>query len=716
MRYDVGISIHEFAKKLRAVGDFMSKVVSFRARGREVVVTTCTSKSVALVWALGVVCVRAARRHMRAHTVPAQVAQVKLCRWTTSRTFALVTRMPLPMEVPFAIDLFFPTATFGQIFNEAVANALDAGADEITIHIVAKPLSITIRDNGEGFTQERFDRFRRLMKPKDQHHKGLGRLVYLHYFSRVSVESIFADSKRTFEFSNTFNGTSKIEKASDADARGTTLQFSEFIGERLRRMDVIKPENLKSNLIEHFLPILHDMKKDGKNFTISIDLSEGNKTQQVNMVPNDAIITPSDIPTLKCLTFTENTIDAFNEISMNYAVQRTDGKGFQLTAICVDGRTIPISLMRQNAIPIGCTVIFLFESKSFAGKSDSARQRLVFPENIPQEVVFRVLRRKMAAVLNDELPEIATKNMEIQERFEAQYPHLLGLFDKDTVGIIDPKEALENAQARFFQDQRSVLESETLDDATYEKTLEISSRALTEYILYREFIIKRLTAITADDSEAYFHNLVAPRYNQFDGRALADDRYMNNAWLLDDKFMTYRTLLSEATMREVIAAIAPDEDVRDDQKPDISMIFSASPTQTASVDVVIVELKKRQPNPKENIFASTQLVQRAKRLANYFPTIQRIWYFAVIDINEPLAELLTDLGFIALFSRGKHVFYHEYDIKMADGRTIPTPILLLSFDSIIADAAARNHTFLEILKEHFRKAAGIKVSVANAAD
>lgn len=612
--------------------------------------------------------------------------------------------MPLPMDMPYAIKLFFPSPTFSQIFDEAVANALDAGANEILIHLVAEPLSITIRDNGVGFTDERFERFSRLMEPKDAQHKGLGRLLFLHYFSGVQVKSIFGNTKRTFKFSNNFDGKSELGKSSTGDARGTTIEFHDFIRSRLWRKDDIRPENIKQRLLEHFLPILHDLKMEGKNFRITIELDDSGKTKNAAMFSNRALLTAADLPPLKCVNFIDNTIDAFAEISMKYAIQRTTDKGLQLTAIGVDGRTIPMKLLGPYAIPIECTTIFLFESKLF-GQSDSARQRLVFSDGIPQEMVLRALRRKMAATLNEELPEIQHKNEEIQHRFESKYPHLLGLFDKDTVGLIDAEEALKNAQLKFFQDQKAVLESETLDEATYEKTIEISSRALTEYILYREFIIKQLKAITGNDNEAVFHNLIAPQRTKFDACSSAESRYINNAWLLDDKFMTFRTLLSEATMQEVIAAIAPNESAPDEKRPDISMIFSGSPTQDTGVDVVMVELKRRRPDLKENIFAGAQLWQRAKRLVNYFPRIQRVWYFAVIEIDDVIAEYLTTEGYIALFSRGKHVYYREYPVKTADGRTIPTPIYLLSFDSVIADAAARNHAFLEILKDHFKKAA-----------
>ena len=170
--------------------------------------------------------------------------------------------------------------------------------------------------------------------------------------------------------------------------------------------------------------------------------------------------------------------------------------------------------------------------------------------------------------------EIQQKNAVTKTLFEDKYPHLTGYFEQETVGIIDKDEAIAFAQTRFFKEQRQVLEGNSLDDATFEKSLEISSRTLTEYVLYRELVIERLRQVRSDDHESVIHNLIAPKGERFHGEELLDGIYRNNAWLLDDKFMSFRTLLSERTMKELIAAITLSDDVVNAKgRPDISLIF-----------------------------------------------------------------------------------------------------------------------------------------------
>lgn len=609
--------------------------------------------------------------------------------------------MALEIETEYYAPSFFPNSSFVQVYFEAVANAFDAGATEITIAIVGESpdITISIKDNGCGFKDERFQRFARLMKPVDEYHKGLGRLVYLIYFTDVQITSFFDDKRRSFRFSHKFNGTSKVTDLSETQP-GTTLQFNGFTHKRLKSNDDIKPTHVKAELLKQFLPLLHDKKKKGHYFRINITWTPRSQAS-LELFSNSQSITGDDVPVLECKTV-QHTLDAFSTISMYYALREVSGVPSHLIAACIDGRTIPIKqLIKPSAIPAKYSTTFLFESDLFAGRSDSARQRLVLPEHIEEAALHRVLRRALSAVLSGNIQEIAKQNYRTKQYFDDKYPHLTGLFEEDTVGLIDKEEALDDAQRRFFEKQRKVLESESLDDATFSTSLEVSSRTLMEYILYRELIIKKLGA---SNDERDLHNLIVPRHRTLHGSTLVDDIYNNNAWLLDDKFMTFRTILSEARMQTLIAAITlKEETVKEDGRPDISMIFSADPTHEKA-DVVVVELKRRGADLDATITAINQLAGRAELLADYCPNIQRIWYFAIVDIDLAIARRLKTFKYIPLFSRGT-VFYQEYSVeRTVDKGQVPAPIYVLSYDTIIKDAQDRNHTFLALLKSAFKNA------------
>lgn len=607
-----------------------------------------------------------------------------------------------------AVKLLFGKASLVQVYFEAVANAFDAGADRIEIEIEADRLvdsptvRLTIRDNGEGFTDLHFDRFARLIEPKDAQHKGLGRLAFLKYFSRVHVESVYNGGRRCFTFSESFEGDSQNFESEDK-SYGTTLRFELFKGDRIHEQDYLSPGRLKAKLIEQFFPLLHERKQANRPFSIKVTFSP--KGDQTELLADTQYLTSADIPDLEKYEFTEPSLDMFEPIIVWYKVEPQPTARIQFTAASVDGRTIPMNLFKTASLPPECAAVFIFEWKLFAGGADNSRQRLVLPDAVPEAALHKVLRKVVSGLLNEAIPSIAERNHAASLCFEERFPHLIGLFDQVEVGLIDRDDAIAAAQARFFQQQRKVLLADRSDPIDFEKTLEISARSLAEYILYRDLIIERLKQTSSEQLEDAIHELVVPRYRTFDQDSLVAQLYRNNAWLLDDKFMTFRTILSEARMDQLIAAITLGERVVEDPtRPDISMIFSADPDSAEPVDVVVVELKRRRVDDKDGPYAGTQLAKRAQKLVEHCANIQRVWYYGIIEIDDELAKTLRVMNWIPLFSNGK-VFYQEFKAERPNGDRVPTPTFLVSYDAVADDASARNHSFLELLRQSFRDGA-----------
>ena len=615
----------------------------------------------------------------------------------------------MDIETSSAIKLFFPNPSLALVYYEALANALDAHATDISInidiHAFDKPesLKITISDNGDGFTDENFERFKTLLKPRDKFHKGIGRLVFLNYFDRIEIVSAWGKLNRQFVFRKGFDSNVPAQNSKGGQEQKTSLVFTTFLKDRIKAYDYIKPETLKLLIIEHFLPTLYARKRDNKPFKILIELMTREPNDQKDFFPHETTITPEDLPAMTKVTIEDNSLDAISTIDMYYHIEAVAGKGSSLIAFSIDGRTIPADLIPPSSFPVGYRCVFLFESEIFDSKSDSSRQKLLLPEGFPESHLYRVLRCQLGKVLVEHIPQITERNEKTKAQFEEKFPHLLGYFENDVVGLINRDDALNIAQQRFFKAQKEILQCETLSESTYKKSLELSSRTLTEYILYRDKIIHRMKTMNEANTESDIHNLIVPRYNTFSQEELPSAIYQNNAWLLDDKFMIFRTILSEKRMDSVINAIRlDDEKVGDMGRPDIAMIFSADPASEKAVDVVIVEIKKKTDDERENQYAINQLLDRSVKLVEHCPHIQRIWYYAVIQINDTMATRLRQQKWSPLFSKGK-VFYQEYETPHPDGRIVPTPTFVMSFDAIVADAECRNHTFLEILRDGMRK-------------
>ena len=99
----------------------------------------------------------------------------------------------MKINIKQAVKLFFANPSLEMVYFEAIANSIDADATDIQIQISIKgfnkpdTLVVKIMDNGVGFTDERFDKFSKLLEVDEDSHKGVVRLVFLSYFRYIKL-------------------------------------------------------------------------------------------------------------------------------------------------------------------------------------------------------------------------------------------------------------------------------------------------------------------------------------------------------------------------------------------------------------------------------------------------------------------------------------------------------------------------------------------------
>ncbi|WP_317202074.1 ATP-binding protein [Janthinobacterium sp.] len=324
----------------------------------------------------------------------------------------------MDIETSSAIKLFFPNPSLTLVYFEAIANALDAEATDIGIVISIQSftspetLNIAITDNGKGFTDESFERFKTLMKPKDGFHKGIGRLVFLNYFENVSISSEWECSRRRFTFKEKFDGKSELDKLNEPVGRtNTKLVFKNFAKDKVKSYDDLRPGNLKEKIISHFLLTLNDLRDRDINFKISIKLETQESNSQKEFFSSDVTISSSDLPKMVHLRIMDETVDAHSHIDMYYYIKSdTLSVAHLQTAVSIDGRTIPINLLESSSIPYGNSAVFIFSSILFAASADTSRQKLVLSGGISERALNSTLRREIGLILADLIPEISKKN------------------------------------------------------------------------------------------------------------------------------------------------------------------------------------------------------------------------------------------------------------------------------------------------------------------
>lgn len=609
----------------------------------------------------------------------------------------------MEVNIKQALKVFFSKSSFEMIYFEAFANALDAGATDFYIDIKQgnelKELSLVLTDNGIGFTDERFRKFGKLFDVEEEpSHKGLGRLVYLCYFGKVHVESCFNNSvRRVFDFDESFKGTSQTIHTGNED-NGTVLTMTEFLGTKLGRNDYIKPSYIKNALLENFYMKFYKAKLAGKQLNIFIRLFVDGQ------IVSEETITTDSMPSFSVKELTTQ-MDFFNSIDLYYYVREVEIKETKvITALAIDDRSHRVEIIADENLPKGYEMIFLLISESFQGNIDGTRQNLTISDN-ELTIIKTIFRNGISEVIKEQFPQINKNNEKRVTYLKQTFPHLCGYFDNNDIGYSSQTDILKKAQDKFFRDQKEILGAKELNDEQFNKSLDLSARALTEYILFRQNVIKRMKGLDKNNKEEELHNLIAPKYAEFHGQDVVTDMYRNNVWVLDDKFMSYSTVLSEAEMSRVIDVLTEGE-VRDkgNDRPDITLFFSGNPNESdKKVDVVVVELKRLGLSAEQNSIVEFQLDTRTRRLSEYYGNrIQRMWFYGVVDFDDQYEMHLRDNYFKPLFSNGKIYFRSkQVSLNLTSSESVIQNAYILDFSAMVEDANSRNSTFLKILQHSF---------------
>ncbi len=617
----------------------------------------------------------------------------------------------MDINLKVATSRLFPKSKFEMIYFEAVANALDAGATVIDIDIVYRNSDFekfTIIDNGCGLNEENYNRFSELMEAKDNAHKGQGRLVYLIYFENIEIISKFKDSmnnikKREFSFNYNFDkeygkGTEQIN--GEGSRGGTKLSFLGKLKD-LYRIKSIQANNIKEEILAEFLPCLYKMKQEDISLIINIK-------SNINDEECISIIDVNDIPDFNCKSFP--TIELIPENNngtllrdpnsyLYYSVRSLDNEKQSsiITSFAIDNRAKKIEIFdKSNYLP-GVEAIFFLTSKHFEGCIDPTRQELTL-EKKEMDAVERTLKRYIREILEDKFESEYKKNIEQQSSFvENRFPHLMGYVDSSQLGFQSTEKVIQSAQNKFFRKEFGILQKEKISEDDYEEIIELSARNLTEYILFRQIQIDALLEISNKNSEYEIHNTITP----IKSIIYADDKrsnlFKNNAWILDDRFMSYLHSTSDISLQRITKSFNNIfyQESDSEERPDYLMFFSNKlDNDNDKLNLVCFEFKKLGNTKYDKSKAIIQLTDYAAELKDTCEQIDILFLFALVEFDEKFEKTLERQGFKRRFSiQGKIWSKYNPDIDVE--------LSFLDFKALIHDANSRNNTFMEILKNGF---------------
>lgn len=609
-----------------------------------------------------------------------------------------------------AVKHWFNKSSYDMVYLEAIANALDANATQISIRFSAESesdyanYSLEIEDNGVGFTDERYAKFCSLMDvdEEDVAHRGLGRLVYLFYFRNVHIKSFLPNCVREFDFSEEVTNCEDVD--SITEHTGTIISFNGYKLSKLKDTKYIEAKWIKSRILNKFISRLNAAKEIGLPITINIEIKIGDK-RTIECIDADTI------PVFERQDFISSaTLDG--NMTILYSVQPSNiFESSVVTALSIDGRDESFELFEQ---PIaGYNVIFVLKCDSFDGGMDDTRQTIIL-SGTDKKALQKDYLTKVREILDDKIPQRKEQRRKKVIQLAEKYPYLAGYFSENEVIVTSDKDVVSKALNDFSRAQMSLLSKHTLTIDDYKKSVEVSGRIMTQYILFRQYIVQKLSEISLAQHESEIHNLIVPRFKEYTNETTTSDIFSCNLWVLDDKFMTYRNVLSEKDTTDLLRIF--DEDAAENaDRPDIAVIFSAEPSTAEKFDVVIIELKKRGLKIGEKMRVEYQLEQRARALYPYYgDKIQSIWLYGVCDLDEEYEAHLNTAGYAPMYSDGIVYFStNPIVVQMRPKISVPANRYVMDYKALVNDAGRRNDLFLRIIKESIPEASPVAIADNN---
>ncbi|HRG62245.1 MAG TPA: ATP-binding protein [Burkholderiales bacterium] len=583
------------------------------------------------------------------------------------------------------------------VYYEAVANALDAGASRIKVNIyLKKPNATTIIDalefidNGVGFTQTNIDNYSEAAKPKDSNHKGLGRFASFMYFKKHHIDSQTGSKKVSFDFNHDFSlgVDNKIERDEVSEPL-TKIRYFDFTGSKVHDKNFYSCDYITQKLMYEHYPKLFSL----VDFEIVVTSYFCEKSGECVQTSSKSLTRAN------LFEFKEQLIpiqlDELNptEFKLRYSINKNGKLGSDepssiISFVSVDNRTIEYHIVNVKSLPNGYDFILALESSYFDNKASKDRTEII--NDLYHDVIADEVKRTIQKIMQKDYPEILTKNDQIRQNLQSRYPHLNGIFEFSAMEF-DEKTIVSKAANLFMRQQLEILDKRNSSELTaedYQKSQDLSSRVLLEYVLYRNFTINKIKdLIDKNELEKEIHNLIIPQYTK--GSSQKISKFINNLWLFDDRFMSFDQVFSNEQIKTIFPQLSQHL-----VQPDILTITANSTDKTKINDIIIIELK-RPDNDITPARAEEQLLEYADYTNDAFDKNKpRIWLYAFLDLTDNIRALELK-QYNKIYVSGKNPICYKYF------ESVNAIINFLDYRSLVADAEQRNKTFIEIIQNGF---------------
>lgn len=482
---------------------------------------------------------------------------------------------------------------------------------EISIETDGFIKSICVRDNGIGLDEPNLTAFNTCDSrfKKDRGGKGIGRLIWLKVFDKITVRSTFSNNKKkidsiSFEFVPDQKNTLKNfrKKSSQEDSTGTEIFFMDV---KPQQNSKIRPTSFLKDLALHFFSyFITDVMP-------RLTVTYGDRS-------------PSDLGTfikerIEDPVIEKLIVDGFDpneplEI-MHLYVQKTISRDLTNSILLIAHNRLveDIEIEKKfalNRLPDGRAYIALVRGIFLDQRVDQERMGFKLTDEQHSALHETALESAMS-FLEDHIIRIRRTQQKIVRQLLEEHPQLaIKVRNVDTyVETLSPSMDNEDIGKTLFtllyRDERKVSnavkelsEIEDLSEEARKKAQEMLSQVstqakgrLAEYVVKRRQILdlaKIFLRYTSDDGTSYhyektIHDLICPMGKIYSAKDYKD----HNLWIIDDMLAYYSFFSSDKPIR----AIAPESE--EAKKPDVVFFNPLGLRREGTNDpVVLIEFKR----------------------------------------------------------------------------------------------------------------------------
>ena len=604
---------------------------------------------------------------------------------------------------------------FLQPLYEAIVNSIDANATMIKIKFFIDNDNETlvngfsIVDNGDGFNNKNLDSFFEMMKMDKQKGKlGSGRFIWLKVFDTIKINSKLQNMEVNINFVKDYNKIIEEEKFCKNNVNLTTISFENVTFEYIAKRPIYDIKKIQQSIFEQLLPKLLILKQENKFVTIELD-----EKQQ---------ITNKDLPKINQKNFIVKKGQYEANFTLYYDINK-DNRGLVSTYYVAHGRQVRkfTSEAKLPKIPNKTSVIMFLTSDYFNehigdDRNDFDIDIVNTTESSP--LSFSDINKKLVEtinnILNNELPEIKRANIEAKQNAIKQVPHLAKYINYDKESIRSESEWLKYANEEFEKEEKKIkvdfkkiLNNKNIPNSEYNRIISdvkrIGEVELGRYIAYRQQIIQHLTNIERDSStnEGLLHDVFIEYLNKTKKHDKNKNQTINNyidtnLWIVDDKFMFYKNVFSDESIKKIKEKINKETEYYSLNKcePDIT-IFYSKPNLNV-MDVVVIEFKAismTSDEARKKAISIEEINTNIGIIKDEIKNINNFYGFVITRLDDKTSERLIKNDAQKLYSNGDIPYFYIYN-KNNNSHTY-----IVDIRSLIQDANKRNQIFLDILTQ-----------------